>query len=106
MKKPFISYCIPCLGEVKHLFEQKDLEIKQIVPSLEMQPDLCWNAACLLFFLEGLALVNRCFSAVFMIDHIHNLPTEDFREIYVSHQWMHFHVRKEGIIAVKISCDQ
>lgn len=25
-------------------------------------------------------MVNHCFSAVFMIYHIHNLPTEDFRK--------------------------
>lgn len=50
MKKPFISYFIPCLGEVKHSFEQKGLEIKQIVPSLSAEFRLHLNTSCFLFF--------------------------------------------------------
>lgn len=56
------------------------------------------------FFLEGLALVNHCSSAVSVIYHVHNLLTEDLREICVSSQWMLFHAIREGIVSAKDSC--
>jgi len=34
-----------------------------------------------------------------MIQHIHNLLAEDFREIGVSYQWMLFHARKERFVS-------
>lgn len=85
MKRPFISYYIPSLGEVKHSFEQKGLEVEQIAPSLKCSPNSSETLAVpIFFFLEGFALLNHCFSSVFRIYHIQNSSTEDFREICVS----------------------
>lgn len=48
--------------------------------------------------------MSHCFSAFFVIYHIHNLLTEDFREICVLYQRMLFHAKKEEIVAAKDTC--